>query len=72
MDGAEDAEIGSGTSSTIRSAKNLSPSVDMAEDAEVGEGNGGDNEMVERSPFKKPNISTGYLTFLHSKKMSFS
>ena len=44
---AEDAEVGSGTSSTTRSVKNLSASVDMARDAEVGEGNGGDNKTVK-------------------------
>ena len=37
MDGAEDAKVGSGTSSTTRSAENSSASVDMAEDVEVGE-----------------------------------
>ena len=64
---AEDAEVGSGTSSITRSAENLSVSVDMAEDAEVG-GNGysGDNETVERSPSKKPNGPTKYLTSLRS------
>ena len=67
MDRAEDAEVGSGTSSTTRSAKN-SPS-DMAEDAEVG-GNddGGDDKTVERPPSKKPNVPMGYLTFLRSGK----
>ena len=64
MDGAEDAEVGSGTSSTTRSAENSSASVDMAEDAEVGEGDGGDDETVERSPSKKPNGPTEYLTSL--------
>ena len=67
MDKAEDAEVGSGTSSTTRSAKNLSASVDMAEDAEVGKGDGGDDETVKRSPlFKKSNGPMGYLTFLRS------
>ena len=70
-DMAEDAEVGSGTSSITRSAKNSSASVNMAEDAEVGENDGGDNEMVKQSPSKKPNVPTGYFTFLHSKKMSF-
>ena len=70
-DMAEDAEVGSGTSSTIRSAKNLSASVDMAEDAEVGEGDGCDDETVKQSPFKKPNRPMGYLTSLHSEKMDF-
>ena len=41
----EDAEVGSGTSSATRSAKNLSASVDMAEDAEVdGNDDDGDDE----------------------------
>ena len=65
-DMAEDAEVGSGTSSITRSAKNLSASVDMAKDAEVGEGDGGDDETVKRSPSKKPNVPTGYLTSLRS------
>ena len=69
MDGAEDAEVGSGTSSTTRSAENSSASVDMAEDAEVGEGDGGDDETVERSPLsKKSNVPIGYLTSLRSGK----
>ena len=62
MDRAEDAEVDSGTSSTIRSAENLSVLVDMAEDAEVGEGDGGDDKTVKRSPFKKPNVPIGYLS----------
>ena len=64
-DMAEDAEVGSRTSSTTRSAENLSASVDMAEDAEVGENAGDNDEMVKRSPFKKLNVPIGYLTFLH-------
>ena len=77
---AEDAEVGRRTSSTTRSAKNLSASVDMAEDAEVGEGDGGDDETVKRSPLsKKLNGPIGYLTSLCSdadsapfrKKISF-
>ena len=52
-DMAEDAEVGSGTSSTTRSAENLSASVDMAEDAEVGESDGGDNEMVKKITFQE-------------------
>ena len=63
---AEDAEVGSGTSSTTRSAENSSASVDMAEDAEVGESDGGDDETVEKSPSKKPNVPIGYLTSLRS------
>ena len=67
MDRAENAEVGSRTSFTIRSANNLSVSVDMAKDAEVGEGNGDNDETVERSPlFKKSNGSIGYLTSLCS------
>ena len=64
MDGAEDAEVGSGTSSTIRSARNL-PS-DMAKDAKVGSNsNGGDDKTIERSPLsKKSSRPIGYLTFL--------
>ena len=50
---AEDAEIGSGTSSTIRSAKNSSVLVDMAEDAEVGEGDIDDDVTVKRLPLFK-------------------
>ena len=66
MDGAEDAEIGSGTSSTIRSAKNSSSK--MVEDAKVGgNSNGGDDKMVERSSLsKKLNGPMEYLTSLHS------
>ena len=58
-DMAEDTEVGSKTSFTTRSANDLSASMDMAEDAEVGKGDGGDDEMVERAPSKKPNILTG-------------
>ena len=66
MDGAEDAEVRSGMSSTTRSVKN-SPS-DMAEDAEVGgNGDGDDDETVERSLLsKKPNGPIEYLTSLRS------
>ena len=65
---AEDAEVGSGTSSTTRSAKNL-PS-DMVDNAEVGSnGDGGDDETVKRSHLsKKPNVPMGYLTSLRSEK----
>ena len=46
---AEDAEVDSGTSSTTRSAENLSALVDMAEDAEIGgNGDGGDDETVKK------------------------
>ena len=68
---AEDAEVGSGTSSTTRSAENSSALVDMAEDAEVSEGDGGGDETVKQLPSKKLNIPTGYFTSLRSKKMSF-
>ena len=44
----------------------------MAKDAEIGEGDSGDNETVKQSASKKLNILTGYLTSLHSKKISFS
>ena len=51
---AEDAEVGSGTSSTTRSAENSSASVDMAENAEVGgNGDGGDDETVEKITFQE-------------------
>ena len=63
LDMAENAEVDSGTSSTTRSTKNLSASVDMGEDVEVGEGDDGDNETVKKSPFfKKRNGPMGYLT----------
>ena len=64
----KDAEVGSGTSSITRSAKNLSLLVDMAEDAEIGDGDGRDNKTVKRSSCKKPNILMGYLTSLRSGK----
>ena len=67
----EDAKVGSGTVSTTRSAKNSSASVNMADDVEVGKGNGGDDETVEQSSSKKPNVPTRYFTSLCSKKMSF-
>ena len=39
----------------------------MAENAKVGgNGNGGNDEIVERSPFKKPSKYTEYLIFLYS------
>ena len=68
---AEDTKIDSRTSSTTRSAENLSALVDMAEDADNGEGDGGDNETVEQLSFKKSNLPMRYLTSLHSEKMSF-
>ena len=52
MHGAEDAKVGSGMSSTTRSAKN-SP-LDIVEDVEAGDnGDDGDNEIVKRSPLSK-------------------
>ena len=67
MDRAEDAEVGSGTSSITRLAKNLS--LYMAEDTEVGgNGDGDDDETVERSPSKKLSRPTGYLTSLCFEK----
>ena len=66
---ADNAEVGSGTSSITGSAKNLSASMDMAVDAEVDGGESGDDETVERAPFfKKLNVSIRYFTSLHSKK----
>ena len=71
--GAKDTKLGSGTSLTTRSPKNMSASVKIIEDAEVGKGDGGNDEIVKRSPLsKKSNIPTGYLTFLHSKKRCVS
>ena len=68
MDGAEEPEVGSETSSTTRLAKNL-PS-NMAENIKVGSnGDNGDDEIVKRSPFsKKPNVFTEYSTFPQYKK----
>ena len=67
MDRAEDAEVGSGTSSTTRSAENLPASVDMAKDAEVGgNGDGGDDETVKKITFQKVERTYGvsYLPIL--------
>ena len=66
INGAEDAEVGSETSSPTRSAENLP--LDMAEDAEVGgNGDGSDDEIVKKSPLsKKQNGPTEYLTSLLS------
>ena len=63
-DMAEDAEVGSGTSSTTRSAKNL-PS-NMAENAEVGgNDNGSDDKTIKKSFLsKKLNGPLEYLTSL--------
>ena len=63
---AKDAELGSATSSTTRSAENLP--LDIAEDVEVGgNSDGSDDETLERSPlFKKLNRPMGYLTSLRS------
>ena len=70
MNGAEDAEIGSGTSSTTRSAKNLSVSVELAKNAEVGWGDGGDDETVKKLPLsKKPNVPIEYPSSLYSEKI---
>ena len=73
MDRAEDAEVWNGTSSTTRSAENLSASVNMAEDAEVGEDDGDNNETVKRSPLsKKLSRPMWYLTSLRSNVDSAS
>ena len=63
---AKDAEVGVGTNSKTRSAKNSSTSVDMAENAKVGESDDGNDETVKRSPSKKSNIPTEYLISLCS------
>ena len=69
----EDAKVGSGISSTIRSAENSSISVDMAENAEVGEGDVSDNKMVKKSPlFKKLSELTGYFIFYAPEKDEFT
>ena len=52
IDEGEDADGGSKTSSTTRSAKNSL--LDIAENAEVGvNGDGSDDEIVKRSPPSK-------------------
>ena len=62
---AEDAEVGSKTSSTTRSAKNLP--LDIAEDAELGgNGDSGDDKLVKRSTSRKLSGLTGYLISLRS------
>ena len=62
---AKDAEFGSGTSSTTRSAENLP--LDIAENAEVGgNGNSGDDETVKRLPSRKSRGPTKYLISLRS------
>ena len=62
---AEDAGVGSGISSTTRSAENWSASIEMAADAENGEGDSDDDETVKRSPFsKKSSRLMGYFTSL--------
>ena len=68
MDRAEDAKVGSGTSFTTRSAKNL-PS-GMVEDAEVGgNGNDEDDEMVKNHLLPKCRTDLPeHLTSLRSKK----
>ena len=70
---AENAEVGSRTSSTTRSAKNLAALVNIAEDAKVGESDGGDDETVKKSPlFRKLSGPIGYLTSLRSNADSAS
>ena len=62
---AEDAEIGSGTSSRTKSAGKLL--LNMAKDVKVdSNSDGGYNKMVERLLFKKLSGLTRYLTSLHS------
>ena len=65
---AEDAKIGSKTSSITRLAKNLP--LDMAEDAKVGgNSNGNNDETVKKSPLsKKRNVPIGYFTSLCFEK----
>ena len=69
--GAEVAEINSGTSFITRSAKNLP--LDMAEDLKIGSNNdGSDNKMVKKSSlFKKSSSSMQYLIFLHFEKSTW-
>ena len=68
---AEDAEVGSRTSSTIRLAENSSATVDMAEDAEVG-GNddSSDDETVKKITFQEVKRTYGisYLPTLRKDK----
>ena len=68
LDIVENVEVGSGTGSTIRSAKNSSASVDMAEDAEVGDNNSDDDKTVKKSPSKKLSGFMEYFTSLHARK----
>ena len=64
---AENAEVGNGISSITRSAKNLP--ADMAKDAEVdGNGNGNNDEIVEKLPFKKLSGLIEYFISLRSRK----
>ena len=68
-DMAKATKVNSGTSSTTRSAKNLSALVDMAEHTKVGKDNGSDDKTVKRSPFsKKPNVSIRYFISLCFRK----
>ena len=61
---AEDAEVGSGINSTIRSAENLSS--DMAGDTEVdGNVDCSNDETVKKSPSKKSSGSIGYRISLY-------
>ena len=72
MDGAEDAEVGSRTSSTTRLAKNLSASMDIAEDAKVGENDSGNNKMVKNHLFPKSQMDLqGILPLYIPKKDEF-
>ena len=65
---AEDVEVGNRTSSTIKSTKNLSASVDIAEDTKIGESDDGNNKTVKKSPSKKLSKPIKYFIFLHSEK----
>ena len=67
---AENAKVGNEMSFITKSVKNLSASIHIAKNAEIDKGDDcDDNKTVKRlSSFKKPNILTRYLTFLHSKK----
>ena len=52
MDEAEDAKVGSETSSRTRSAENLP--LNKTENIKIGRnGNGGDDKMVKKSPSSK-------------------
>ena len=51
LDMAEDAKVGSKTSSTTRSAKNLSASLDIAKDVKLDGGSKDNDKTVKKSPF---------------------